>query len=191
MSSDGPIKIDPDGAGSLHPFEVFCAGMASGSEREYITLAHGESTGEPDANATKYVWSGGSCDCPDLTRRYSRVRLNPQTMTIDPNDGTFARYDRPLFCEVQHRSQCGERMELGWGAPGSCRRAGDASGTASIDLRGTSFSLAPNVRFVPAGFAAAGSATVSKDRKTVALTGGGLCGRMVSDEPSIAVVLDR
>ena len=194
-SSDGPVKIDPDGPGPLHPFEVFCAGMSSGSEpggeREYITLAHGEATGEAAANATNYVWSGGACDCPDLTRHFARVRLNPGTMTIDPNDGTFARYDRPLLCEAQHRSQCGERMDLAWGSPGSCRRAGDASGTASIDLRGTPFVLAAGVRFVPSGFGAAGNAVVSRDRKRVTLTGGGQCGRMVSDESAIAVNLER
>jgi hypothetical protein len=191
VTSDGPLRIDPDGAGPLRPFEVFCARMAEGAPREYLPLAHREGVGEPDANATKYVWAGGACRCPDLVRRFDRVRLDPGSMTIDPRDGTFATYDRPLLCEAQHRSHCGDAIDLAWGAPGSCRAAGDTSGSASIDLRGTPFALAPGVRFVAAGFAAAGSATVSKDRKVATLVGGGLCGSMVPEEPTIAVVQER
>jgi eukaryotic-like serine/threonine-protein kinase len=194
-SSDGTVKIDPDGPGPLRAFEVFCTGMAPdsppGLEREYITLAHSEATNEPDANASRYVWRGGSCDCPDLTRSFTRVRLDPRTMTIDPTDATFASYDRPLLCEAEHRSHCGDHTELFWGAPGSCRGAGDASGSASIDLRATPFALGPAVSFVPAGFEAAGRVTISKDRKIATLVGGGLCGSMVSKDTTIAVVQDR
>jgi serine/threonine-protein kinase len=193
VSSDGPVWIDPDGTGPIRAFEVFCAGMSGGAgePREYLTLSHGDSSGEPEANATRYVYRGGACDCPDLVRHFARVRLDPRRMAIDPTDGTFATYSRPLTCEAQHRSQCGEGIELAWGAPGSCRAAGDTSGSASIDLRGTPFALAPKVRFVPAGFGAAGKATVSKKRKTATLAGGGLCGSLVSEEPVIPVTQER
>jgi hypothetical protein len=179
----------------LHPFDVFCVGMAnpdsSAPPREYLTLPHSMANGERDANVTTYVWKGGACDCPDIARSFSRVRLHPQTLTVDPLDGTFASYDRTMACEASHRSQCGDIMELGWGAPGSCRAAGDASGKATIDLRGTPFSLAPDVNFVPAGFSANGHADVSKDRKTAALSGGGLCGSFVSAQGTIALVERR
>jgi serine/threonine-protein kinase len=194
-SSDGTIRIDPDGAGPLHPFEVYCAGMAGGlpsdPPREYLTLAHSAAQGEQNENATTYVWRGGACDCPDLVRTFFRVRIHPRTMTIDPTDGTFALYNRPLLCEERHRSQCGESMQLGWGAPGSCRAAGDASGSATINLRGTPFALAPAVRFVPAGFSATGHAEVSKDRKAAELHGGGMCGALVPEQGTIALVESR
>jgi hypothetical protein len=189
------VKIDPDGPGPLRAFEVFCAGMAiraaGDAPREYLTLAHGEASGEPEANATKYVYGAGECDCPDLVRRFARVRIDPLSMTIDPADGTFATYNRPLSCEGQHKVHCGEQIALAWGAPGSCRGPGDASGRASIDLRGTSFAVAPSVRFVPAGFEANGKATVSKDRKTATIAGGGRCGSVVAEQGTIAIVQER
>jgi hypothetical protein len=186
------VRIDPDGAGPVHPFDVFCAGMAepesSAPPREYLTLPHGPASGERTANATTYVWKGGACDCPDIVRSFSRVRIHPQTLTVDPLDGTFASYDRAMSCEALHRSQCGDTMELGWGAPGSCRAAGDMSGRATIDLRDTPFALAPSVHFVPSGFSASGHADVSKDRKTATLTGGGQCGVVVPEQGTIALV---
>ncbi|HEV3191047.1 MAG TPA: GON domain-containing protein, partial [Polyangiaceae bacterium] len=192
---DSPVKIDPDGSGPLRAFEVFCAGMAMRADgdapREYLALVRGEASGEPEANATKYVYGGGECDCPDLVRRFTRVRIDPRSMTIDPTDGTFATYNRPLSCEAQHKIHCGEQIALAWGAPGSCRGPGDTSGRASIDLRGTSFAVAPSVRFVPTGFEANGRATVSKDRKTAAIAGGGRCGSMVTEQGTIAIVQER
>jgi hypothetical protein len=100
-------------------------------------------------------------------------------MEIDPDDGTFATYDRSLACERAHPVQCGEGQELKWGGAGGCE--GSASGRASIDLRDTPFSLAPDVRFVRSGFEARGDATISADRKTVTLVGGGRCGVMVPE----------
>jgi hypothetical protein len=194
-TADGTVRIDPDGAGPIHPFDVYCAGMSDAASleppREYLTLPHGPSSGEPDANVTTYVWRGGACDCPDLVRTFSRIRIHPQTLTVDPSDGRFAGYNRPLLCESRHGSQCGDGMELGWGAPGSCRAAGDASGTATINLRGTPFALAPDVRFVAAGFGASGRAEVSRDRKTAALSGGGMCGVLVPEQGTIALIERR
>jgi hypothetical protein len=187
---DGTVRIDPDGNGPLRPFEVFCADMGDGHgpPREYVTLPNGELSGHPEANATQFVWLGGTCECPDLVRRFSRVRIDPATMTIDPRDGTFSTYNRSLACETEHPNHCGDHVELAWGSPGSCRAAGDASARASIDLRGTPFALAPSARFVPAGFGAAGEATIAPNRKTATMTGGGQCGTLVPSDATIAVV---
>jgi hypothetical protein len=182
-ADDGPQRIDPDGAGPLRPFEVHCAGMREGAPRAYVTLVH------PESNVTTYVWTGGPCACPDLNRRFARVRIDPRDMTLDATDGAFATYDRALDCEAKDRSHCGERVDLAWGGAGSCRARGDASGRASIDLRGTPFALADDAAFVPSGFAAAGRATIGADRRTATLEGGGLCGAMVSSTaPKIRVV---
>jgi serine/threonine protein kinase len=193
-ASDGPLKIDPDGSGSLRPFEVYCAGMSAGPgsrAREYLTLVHGVARGEAALNVTHFKYGGGPCPCPDLTRHFTRVRFDPSNLTIDPKDGSFATYDRPLDCEIEHRNQCGESTELAWGGAGSCRVAGDTSGSATLDLRGTPFALAPNASFVPAGFGAAGYATIAPDRKTVHLVGGGLCGSLVPEDATIPLVAVR
>jgi serine/threonine-protein kinase len=190
VSADGTVRIDPDGNGPVRAFDVFCADMSDGSAapREYVTLANSAMSGHPEANATQFSWQGGACECPDLVRRFNRVRLDPIAMTIDPRDGTFATYDRPLTCETRHPNHCGDHVELAWGSPGSCRAPGDASSKASIDLRDTPFALAPTAKFVPAGFGAAGQATIAANRKTAVLTGGGQCGTLVPSDAMIAVV---
>jgi eukaryotic-like serine/threonine-protein kinase len=189
--SDGTITIDPDGPGAQRPFDVYCAGMASGAPAAYLTLPHAAARGEPEANTSRAVRRGLGCDCPDLVRSFERVRLDLATMTVDPTDGTFATYDRDLVCEHKDRDQCGERLDLAWGAAGGCRGGGDAGGRATIDLRGTPFALAPDVRFLPSGIDVTGVATISSDRKVATLVGGGRCGAMAPEEPTIALVRAR
>jgi serine/threonine-protein kinase len=193
-TEDGEYRIDPDGAGPIRPFDVHCRGMGDPARapREYLTLVHGTATREPAANATTYVWGKGPCACPDLTRVFTKVRLDPADLSIDATDAAFASYARPLDCEMRDQNHCGARIDVTYGGAGSCSARGDASGKASIDLRGTPFALAADARFVPSGFAAAGSATIAPDRKTAQITGGGMCGAMASaTAPKIALVQDR
>ena len=190
QSADGLRSIDPDGNGPLRAFKVYCAGMAHGasgeSARDYLPLG-----ADGERNSTHYRYGKSACPCPDLVRRFSYVRLDPSTLVIDPSDGTFATYDRTLSCEHRHRNQCGESTNLAWGGAGSCRGVGDTSGSASIDLSGTGFVLAPDTRFVPAGFGAAGSAIVSADRRSAQLSAGGLCGSLVPEHGGVRLVAAR
>jgi hypothetical protein len=187
---DGLRSIDPDGGGPRRAFKVYCAGMAGSASadgaREYLPLAAGE-----ERNSTRFRYGEGACPCPDLVRRFTHVRLEPATLSIDPADGTFATYDRALTCERRHRHQCGESTNLAWAGAGSCKGVGDTSGSASIDLSGTGFVLAPDAKFVPAGFGAAGSSVVSLDRRTAELTGGGLCGSLVPEHGGVRLVAAR
>jgi hypothetical protein len=187
---DGLRSIDPDGKGPLRAFQVHCAGMADAANgkgaREYLPLAAGA-----DRNSTRFRYGQSTCPCPDLVRRFTHVRLAPSTLVIDPLDGSFATYDRPLTCERRHRNQCGESTNLAWGGAGSCRGVADTSGSASIDLSGTRFVLAPDTKFVPAGFGAAGTAVFSADRRTATLSGGGLCGSLVPEHGGVRLVAAR
>jgi len=187
---DGIRSIDPDGSGPLRSFKVHCAGMAStGNSRaasEYLPLA-----ADPERNSTRFRYSQSTCPCPDLVRRFTHVRLDPATLVIDPSDGAFAAYERALTCEREHKNQCGESINLTWGGAGSCRGVGDTSGSASIDLSGTGFVFAPDTKFVPAGFGAAGVAAFSADRRTAQLSGGGLCGSLVPDHRGVRLVAAR
>jgi len=188
-TADGLRSIDPDGSGPLRAFEVHCAGMAgagAAGAREYLPLA-----ADTERNSTRFRYGQSTCPCPDLVRRFTHVRLDPSTLVIDPIDGTFATYDRPLTCERQHRHQCGESTNLAWGGAGSCRGRGDTSGSASIDLSGTGFVLAPDTKFVPAGFGAAGSSVFSADRGAAQLSGGGLCGSLVPEHGGVRLVAAR
>jgi serine/threonine protein kinase len=190
QSVDGLRRIDPDGGGPLRAFEVYCAGMADAADaegaREYLPLA-----ADTERNSTRFRYGEGTCPCPDLVRRFTHVRLAPSTLVINPLDGTFATYDRPLSCERRHRHQCGESTNLAWGGAGSCRGVADTSGSASIDLSGTGFALAPDTKFVPAGFGAAGKAVFSADRRTATLSGGGLCGSLVPEHGGVRLVATR
>jgi len=187
---DGLRSIDPDGSGPLRAFKVYCTGMAGARNaegaREYLSLV-----ADSERNSTRFRYGQGTCPCADLVRRFTRVRLAPSTLVIDPLDGTFATYDRPLTCERRHRNQCGESTNLAWGGAGSCRGVGDTSGSASIDLSGTGFVLAPDTQFVPAGFGAAGNAVISTDRRTALLSGGGLCGSLVPEHGGVRLVAAR
>ncbi|HTV24720.1 MAG TPA: protein kinase [Polyangiaceae bacterium] len=190
QSADGLRRIDPDGNGPLRAFTVYCAGMAGAGNgeraREYLPLA-----ADAARNSTRFRYGQSTCPCPDLVRTFTRVRIEPSTLAVDPLDGTFARYDRSLGCERQHRHQCGESTNLAWGGAGSCRDRGDSSGSASIDLSGTGFAFAPDAQFVPAGFGAAGSAVFSADRRSATLSGGGLCGSLVPEHGSVRLVAAR
>ncbi|HWO08692.1 MAG TPA: protein kinase [Polyangiaceae bacterium] len=187
QAADGLRSIDPDGSGPLRAFKVYCVGMAdaasSDGAREYLPLAT-----DTERNSTRFRYGQSTCPCPDLVRRFTHVRLAPSTLVIDPMDGAFATYDRPLTCERQHRNQCGESTNLAWGGAGSCRGVGDKSGSASIDLSGTGFVLAPETKFVPAGFGAAGSSVLSADRRKAVLSGGGLCGSLVPEHGGVRLV---
>jgi hypothetical protein len=188
--ADGLRSIDPDGSGPQRAFKVYCAGMAAGANadgaREYLPLA-----ADAERNSTHFRYGQSPCPCPDLVRRFTHVRIAPATLVVDPSDGTFATYDRPLTCERRHRNQCGESTNLAWGGAGSCRGVGDTSGTASIDLSGTAFALAPDTKFVPAGFGSAGSSVVSGDRRSAQLSGGGLCGSLVPEHGGVRLVAAR
>jgi serine/threonine protein kinase len=184
---DGPRSIDPDGKGPLRAFAVYCSGMGNGAStegaREYLPLA-----ADPERNSTRFRYGEGACPCPDLVRRFTHVRIEPTSLVVDALDGSFATYDRPLTCEQAHRHQCGESTNLAWGGAGSCRGPGDTSGSASIDLSGTGFVLAPDTQFVPAGFGAAGTVVFSADRSAAQLSGGGQCGSLVPERGSVHLI---
>jgi serine/threonine protein kinase len=190
QSVDGLRSIDPDGSGPLRAFKVYCAGMAATAKDQgagdYLPLA-----AAAERNSTRFRYGQSTCPCPDLVRHFTHVRIDPSTLIIDPKDGTFASYDRPLTCERSHKNQCGESTSLAWGGPGSCRAVGDTSGSASIDLSGTGFVLAPDMKFVPAGFGAAGTAVFSADRRSAELSGGGMCGSLVPEHGGVRLVAAR
>ncbi|MGM0577189.1 MAG: LamG-like jellyroll fold domain-containing protein [Myxococcota bacterium] len=85
-SEDGAYTIWPD----VRPVRVYCAGMEDAGEepRAYIDLARTDPT-DPGANVSVYRAGGGSLGTPVRTR-YDKVRFDPESMTVDIADGTFA-----------------------------------------------------------------------------------------------------
>lgn len=143
-------------------FTVYCYGM-TGTPREYIDLAV---TG-PGANFSQYT-AGGASPGTDVRTTFTRLRIDPATLTVDIGDLTFASSTGSL----RHGGTTVKSMP--YGVAMSCTAPQSTSGAGNINLQSTPFQVGST--FVTGGFHAAGSATVSPDHQVVALKGGGYCG---------------
>ena len=176
--TDGCHVIDPDGAGGSDAFEVYCQGMDTYAPREYVEL-------DSATNVSTFA-GGGACACDDDTIAFDKVHLDLLTMTIDGSDRRFAS---PSDACVASHAECAIALTRAYGEAASCLGAGDASGSARIDLTGTSLHVAL-ASFGASGVTAAGSASISLDRKVVVTTGGGACGGYGAIGGRLAVAVD-
>jgi hypothetical protein len=147
---------------------VFCYDMA-GTPRDYIDLAHFGG----DFNFSQYT-AGGASPGTNVRTSFSKLRIDPATLTVDIGDLTFATTTGRL----QHSSVTrGPSSPFVTGMPYatamSCTGRQD-DGLANINLKGTPFVV--DDTFVPQAFAGGGTAAVSQDKQTVDLVGGGYCG---------------
>jgi GON domain len=145
-------------------FTVFCYDM-TGTPREYINLA---AIGA-DANFSQYTTSTNSPGT-DVRTSFTKLRINPATMTVDIGDLTFATSTGSL----RHGGTSIIVKSMPYGVAMSCTGQHAADGIGNIDLRDTPFQV--NNQFLVGGSAAAGSATTGPDNQLVSLRGGGLCG---------------
>ncbi|HKS47229.1 MAG TPA: GON domain-containing protein [Amycolatopsis sp.] len=156
----------PDGeyvlSNSGRVFTVYCHDMA-GTPREYIDLT---GTG-PNTNFSQYT-AGGAAPGTDVRTTFTKLRVDPATLTVDIGDLTFASSTGSLL----HGGQTVTGMP--YGVAMSCVGPNNAAGAGNIDLRNTPYQVAN--AFVVGGFAATGSATVSPDNQVINLRGGGYCG---------------
>jgi hypothetical protein len=187
-ATDGVYSIDPDGLGvNYKPFQVFCAGMASATPKEYLELKR---TTVPPAALTSnygtYVTSADHgdlmCDCGALKMVFSKVRINPVTLVVDTEDRTLAVFtDSTQATCWQNTPGCHTNtfvIEPSYAIARACVVEGDTSGRANVDLRDMPFHVAgtDTAMFGPVPFAGAGTVTIDAERKQVSLTGGGNCG---------------
>lgn len=147
---------------------VYCYDMA-GTPREYLNLVH---TG-PGANFAQYT-AGGAAPGTNVRTSFTKLRVNPGTLTVDIGDLTFAWSTGRLT----HSGS--EVTSMPYGVAMSC--TGQSNGAGRIDLRGTPF-IVTNA-FVPGGFQASGQALVSSSKTVVQLSGGGYCG-WISPAPAM------
>jgi hypothetical protein len=135
---------------------VYCHDMA-GTPREYVTL--------DAANFSQYT-AGGAAPGTSVRTTFSKVRLDPATLTVDINDLTFATSTGLLH----HGSTPVTAMP--YASAMSCDAS--PSGVGRIDLTGTAFVL--DDEFAVGGYIPEGGATVSPDNRVADLAGGGYCG---------------
>lgn len=143
---------------------VYCHDMA-GTPREYVTLNA--------QNFSQYT-AGGASPGSDVRTTFSKVRIDPATLTVDIADLTFATSTGRL----QHGVDTVTSMP--YGVAMAC--TGGPAGVGRVDLTATAFVLADS--FVTGGFSPQGGAVKSADGRAADLTGGGYCG-WISPAPAL------
>ncbi len=143
-------------------FTVFCYDM-TGTPREYIDLA----ARGMDVNFSQYT-AGGASPGTDVRTTFTKLRINPATLTVDIGDLTFAR---STGSTVNGSTAV---TSMPYGTAMSCTSPQSADGVGNIDLRGTPFQV--DNEFTVGGFESTGSAAVSSHDQVVNLSGGGYCG---------------
>lgn len=151
-------------------FTVYCYKMAT-NPSEYVDLGQ---TGQ-NVNFSQYT-AGGAAPGTNVRTTFTKLRIDPATLTVDIGDLTFASSAGSL----QQGSATVTSMP--YGVAFSCITPGDAAGLGNINLLNTPFQV--NNTFAVAGFEAAGSATVSSSDQVVDLSGGGYCG-WISPAPAL------
>jgi hypothetical protein len=165
---DGEYTLYVDGDPTM-PWTAWCADMA-GTPAEYLSVPNDDDRQNSAYETCGGVRMGWESGTPVYTR-FSRVRIDPDTLSVIPDDFTFAT-------STGECHSFSDLTELYWGFAASCD--GSPSGRANVDLTGTPFFVEPDAWIVD-GWLAEGSATYSDDGKVVSLTGGGSCGYMVAN----------
>jgi hypothetical protein len=145
-------------------FTVYCDAMSTNTPREYIDLVK---TGY-NANFSQYT-QGGASPGTNVRTTFYKLRINPDSLTVDIGDLTFARSAGSLM----HTGNV-KVTSMPYGVAMSCTASQDANGAGNIDLQWTPFQV--NSPFATGGFEAKGSAVVTQDNQLVSITGGGYCG---------------
>jgi hypothetical protein len=189
------VLIDPDAAGSLKPFTVYCKDITTTQPIEFLTLVNVTNPNDATVVSTMTgsnisAWAVGTagattCMCsPNVVRAFTKVRLvlAGSTVSVLIQDHTFSSSNRPndmpLGCDTGSCQAFDPKSES-YGVASCCsENAGSQNplGKANVDLRGTPFHVAPGETGHRSGFGTAGTTTYSSDRKEVTITGGGSCG---------------
>lgn len=172
-----PDGVYPVRAGN-HLLTVFCYDMA-GTPRDYIELAR---TGE-DANFSQYT-AGGASPGTNVRTSFTKLRIDPATLTVDIGDLTFATSTGKLQHSSVTRGPSSPYVtSMPYGVGMTCAYPGTpANGVGNIDLRGTPFTV--NDTFQVRSYAGTGTAAVSDDKQKVDLRVSGYCG-WIAAEPAI------
>ncbi len=148
------------GGDAAKPFTAYCVDTATDSPKDYLTLPEGGTM-----NWSSYTAGGRSAGTTVVTR-FDKVRIDPETLTIDVTDVTFAVSE-------------GSVSHLG-GAPitsmpfGTAMSCGGGYATAQVSVNGLPFTLANP--FEVAGDAAAGFADPWQGDQTIEMWADGDCG---------------
>jgi hypothetical protein len=179
MAADGDYVIEPVIG---QPFTVTCVGMSSWAPREYLPLVN---TGG-NYNFGQYT-AGGASPGTDVRTSFTKLRIDPKTLTIDIGDLTFATSTG----QVLHANG-GYVTQVPYAVALDCTAS--STGAANIDLTGTSFAVksvfyangwyasgsissdGKPAQALPASYPQNGVAEFTSKGKVVNVSGGGYCG---------------
>jgi hypothetical protein len=150
------------GGDPTKPWTAYCKDM-TGTPKEYLTFQSTE-----NANFSQYT-AGGSAVGTDVRTSYEKVRIDPETLKIDPTDRTFATSTGSLTQGVNTTTS------MDYALAADCAGTNSAAGVANLDFRGSPFAAAPD-QFAIGGFNPGGMTTYRENGRIVDLTGGGDCG---------------
>jgi hypothetical protein len=156
-AGDGSYTIAARG----HTFDVWCADMG-GEQAEYLALPAG-----PEQNFSTIVFPTSATNTPVRTT-FTRVRFHPDTFTIDVTDHRFASSTGAVHYGASAVTAAS------YATAADCLDLWSLAGTASVDLRGTSFAVEDS--FEVGGWMPNGTADLSEGDQVVRLAGGGYCG---------------
>ena len=165
-TTDGRYVINPI---SGQRFSVHCLDMA-GTAKDYLTLP----LSGPGANFGSYA-AGGAAPGSTVTTSFSKVRLNPATLTVDIGDRTFA----PSTGSLTHPDEgLGNPTvtSMPYATAMACNSSAASNGTANVDLRGTIFAVDDTWTPIGTTSASFGGATFSAADQVVNVQGNGNCG---------------
>ena len=120
-------------------------------------------------NFSQYT-AGGASPGTNVRTTFTKLRIDPATLTVDIGDLTYAHSTGALTQGATNVTSMPYAVAM------SCIAPQNASGVGNINLKGTGFKVDDTQAFVSGGFQATGSAVISANRETADLTGGGFCG---------------
>ena len=169
-NGDGIYTIDPDGKDANPSFEVYCHDMQQDTPKEYLDL-------KKIGNNYNYAIykSGGARTGKDIVTRYTKIRINPETLIVDTTDTTFSSTTGKLYYNNKVAN-----TYANYGQAWDCIRRNSAKGKANIDLTGTPFKIHDDLIFSPnhptGSYHGNGTSSFEENRQIVNTTGGGYCG---------------
>ncbi len=162
QAPDGPSTLFVGGDPSKG-WSAFC--VMSGVPGTYLPLVNIANGNFSQSTA------GGARPGTNVVTKFQRVRIDPVSLEVDPNDITFAS-STGMISDGRGGAIA---TAVGYGAACDCIGAYSQTGIANVDLGGTPFAVAPRA-FQLTGYLPGGNSVYSADSKVVNLTGGGFCG---------------
>jgi hypothetical protein len=182
QSTDGDyaVFIDKDITMS---YKLFCRDMAPGSTPlDYLnlgTMSKTESVVDYTDSQSTIGYTGAKLDGKQTTT-FTKVRIDPATLLVDPNDVTYTKNTGYLVQDGIRNDQTGVPPSIPLGNSAQCNPNSNAlTATATIDLSYTPLIFdSADTSFSTGGWqqSLAGVATPSDDKKTYSITSGhGFC----------------